>query len=370
VIEGNHVHHNGWHGIIASKRCDHGILRGNISHHNGLEPTNPHGHGIMLHRSSNNWLVENNQSYNNADTGIAIFACDRTVIRNNTCRSNSNAGIRLSVGSENSWVEGNQVLASGGNAFYLYEGNDPPELDEGELLPSGRCRQNTFTNNFVNGYGREAIKSANADSNVFAGNVFIGLNTVLRFENGTNNLASANILPSDTFAKLVGTVTNTLRQFTTTTFTSQPRLNLQLDDPYSTATFTDKSCAIFISDQTNLTTTVTSSGSKATLTSAQVGTGPGLVLTRNFFAVPNTGSAQINITTWNVGGNNRNKAWTVRGSSATMQISYRVGDLRANTNYEVRRSFIRIATVRSDSQGYISFTSNPGSTAAVTYTVQ
>ena len=37
LIEGNNVHHNGWHGIIVSKRCDHGILRNNVSWNNGLD---------------------------------------------------------------------------------------------------------------------------------------------------------------------------------------------------------------------------------------------------------------------------------------------------------------------------------------------
>jgi parallel beta-helix repeat protein len=369
VIENNHVHHNGWHGIIASKRCDHGILRNNITHDNGLDRTNPHGNGIMLHRSSNDWLVENNQSYNNPDSGVAIFASDRTIIRNNLCRSNLNAGIRLSVGSDNNRVEGNQVLNSGGNGFFMFEGTDPPEIDEGELLPSARCQQNTFTNNFVNVYGREAVKVQNADLNVFAGNVFIGTATILRFEGSTNNAVASNVLPSDTLAKLVGSITNTSPKFTSTTFAGQPRLILQVD-PLSTGRFTDKSGAMFISILTNVPTFIYPTGSVATLTSAKVGTGPGLVLTRNFFGVPNTGSAQININTWNTGGNNRTKAWTVRASSATLQITYRVGDLRPNTVYDVRRNSARVLNVRADGQGYISFTSSPGATTPVNYTVQ
>jgi len=366
VIEDNNVHHNGWHGIIASKRCDNGVLRNNKSWNNGLDLVDPHGNGIMLHRSCNDWVVENNQSYNNADSGIAIFATDRTLIRNNICQSNGNAGIRLSVGAEGNWVSGNEVSASGKYAFYIYEGNDPPE-DEDVGTNEGRCRGNSFTDNFINGYGAEALKLSNCDENIFAGNIFIGQNTLLRLASGTNNWVSGNIVPSDTLVKLQGNSTNGVTEYSTTTFEDQPRLAVQLD-VYSTGIFTNQSGAIFVSDQTDLATVVRPSGSVATLTSAQVGIGPGQVLIRNFFAVPNTGSAQINVTTWNLGGQ-RQKAWTVQGSSGLMQIAYRVGDLNPGTTYQVRRDSVLVASRQADSGGAITFTSSPVSTLPVTYSV-
>ncbi|MCC2659186.1 MAG: hypothetical protein K0Q76_4294, partial [Panacagrimonas sp.] len=51
LIENNFVHHNGNHGIIASKRCDHVTIRNNRSWDNA-------GNGVMLHRSSDDGLVE------------------------------------------------------------------------------------------------------------------------------------------------------------------------------------------------------------------------------------------------------------------------------------------------------------------------
>jgi poly(beta-D-mannuronate) C5 epimerase len=379
IIEKNHVHHNGWHGIIASKRCDHGVLRNNSSHNNGLDLVNPHGHGIMLHRSCNDWLIEGNNSSSNSNSGIAIFASDRTTIRNNVCSSNANSSIRLSVGSEKNWIGGNQLNNSGQHGLYLYEGNDPPEPDDdGTGLDSGRPASNTFTNNQLIGYGAEAIKVQNSDSNVFAGNVLLGNNTLLRFDTATNNLVTNNILPSDTLAKLVGSVTNivtspnvtnTVVESTFTTFAQQSRLTLQLDN-YSTGTFHNRNGAIFLAIQTNLPTTVTATGSRLVLTAAQVGTGPGLVTTRNFTALPNSSSAQITVTTWNTTGGNRNKTWTVQGSSASMNINYSVGDLRAGSTYEVRRGGATIASLQANSQGYITFSSSPGSTAPVIYTVR
>ncbi len=93
-----------------------------------LDLVNPHGNGIMLHRSCDDWVVENNQSYGNADSGISIFAGDRTVIRNNLCTGNTNAGLRMNVGSADNWVEKNQIKGAR-YGFYMFQGNDPPELE-------------------------------------------------------------------------------------------------------------------------------------------------------------------------------------------------------------------------------------------------
>jgi len=52
-----------------------------------------------------------------------------------------------------------------------------------------------------------------------------------------------------------------------------------------------------------------------------------------------------------------------------MQISYQVGDLSPGTVYSIRRNSTQIATQTANSQGYVSFTSSPGSTVNVSYTV-
>jgi poly(beta-D-mannuronate) C5 epimerase len=366
LIENNNVHHNGWHGIIASKRCDNGVLRNNVSWNNGLDLVNPHGHGIMLHRSCNDWVVEGNRSIGNPNAGIAIFASDRNLIRNNVCLGNTNAGIRLSVGSADNWVEGNEVGGAHQNGFLLFEGNDPPELDDDGGVGSGRCSGNVFTNNVVHDYVAEAIKLSNCDSNVFAGNAFIAGATTLRFEGGVDNLVAGNLVPANTFARLVGASTN--RNRTTTTFLNQPRLTLMLD-PFSTATFADDAGAIFDLGAFNVATFVDAAGSFVTLTSAQVGTGANTVLTRKFFAEPNTGAVLVNTTGWGLNGQMQ-KAWTAQASSSSMQVRYIVGDMRPGRRYDVRQGTTLVATATADAQGYISFTARPGSTAAWSYSVR
>src|ERR1051325_4693998 len=120
----------------------------------------------------------------------------------------------MSVGSENNRVEGNQFTSSGQHGIYLFEGNDLPELEDDGTLDSARVIGNFFTNNVINGYGLEALKLHSADGNVFAGNVFIGLNTLMLFTDGTNNALVANLVPADTVVKMDGTETNGVRHFT------------------------------------------------------------------------------------------------------------------------------------------------------------
>ena len=362
VIENNNVHHNGWHGIIASKRCDHGVLRNNRSWNNGLDLVNPHGNGIMLHRSCDDWVVENNQSYGNPDSGIAIFASDRTLIRNNTCTGNTNAALRMNVGSADNWVEQNQ-FKGGRYGFYLFQGFNLPEIDDQGGPPTGRCRRNTFTNNQLQDYTDYAIKVSNSDSNSFLGNVFISATNALHFERGTGNLILGNLLPANALVKLVGDSTN----FASASFNDQPQLNFQLD-LFSAAGFSDPDGGIFACQPVGLTTYASPDGSTLMLYAAVVGTGLCSIQTRNFFVLPASGTVQVNVTSWSQS-SRVNKSWTIQASSGSVNVDYCVGDLTAGDQYSVKRGSSRIATLRADSQGYLSFSSSPGATTPVTYTV-
>jgi hypothetical protein len=91
------------------------------------------------------------------------------------------------------------------------------------------------------------------------------------------------------------------------------------------------------------------------------------VVRRDFFALPQTGSAQITVTNWNP--NSDYKTWTVIGSSKTMLINYRVGDLAPGGFHVVTLGTNTIFIGYADAFGYLTFTSAPGSTAAVTYNV-
>ncbi|MDB6030467.1 MAG: hypothetical protein JWM16_805 [Verrucomicrobiales bacterium] len=372
LIENNHVHHNGWHGIIASKRCDHGILRNNISHDNGLDPIDPHGNGIMLHRSCSDWIVTNNVSYNNLDSGIAIYASDRTLVANNICSNNANAGIRLNVGAAQNRVEGNQFLRSGNRGIDLFPGDDEPELTDplnpDSVFKPARPYQNIFTNNVVGGSGLEIVRVESADNNLFAGNVFTGASNLIRFVNSTNNTMAGNAWPTNTLVTLAGTnlVTNTF--FTTTTFRKQPLLALQLENNLATAIFSDDKGAITEVDKNSVNTTTTPSGSTLNLTTTLLGSGTNTVRTRNFTAVPVSGTVLIHPTTWNLSGT-FNKAWTAQASSASINVSYVVGNLVPGTTYLVNRGLTQVASAPANSQGTIAFTSSTGSTSPVTYTI-
>jgi parallel beta-helix repeat protein len=362
VIENNNVHHNGWHGIIASKRCDHGVIRNNLSWSNGLDVVDPHGHGIMLHRSSNDWLIEGNQSYGNADTGISIFACDRTLIRNNLCLSNANAGIRLNVGSANNWIEGNEIGGTHRYGLYLFEGDDYPEPDDDGGAGSVRCHENIFTNNFVSDCTSEFIKVNGADSNTFVANMIQGDSPVLRLQNGTNNLLVGNLLPADTVAKLVGASTN----LNSATFKQQPQLALQLDT-FSTATFADDEGAIFDVDESNVATQVATHGSSVSLTTAQVGSGT-TVTTRNFFVKLNTAEGVVSLSSWSLSGELK-KQWTSQMASATARPRFTVGDLAPHNSYAIIRNGQSEASIVSDANGWISFADAPGTTNAIQYAI-
>jgi parallel beta-helix repeat protein len=574
-IENNNVHDNGWHGIIASVDCLYGVMRNNVSYHNGLDHSILKGNGLMLHRSCNFWLVENNQSYSNRDSGMALFAVENNIITNNIFTANGNAGLRLSMGARSNLVVGNQFINSGNYGLYLYQGTDsvysPYEnetIHSGNYYiyvgtnrfvadePIGRCQENIASNNIINGSGwafgnPTMIRVDASDSNLFTANTIIqpssipiGTNSIIRllFE-GTNNLMVGNILQTNmlvtlmssptipvlTIAATNGTIiapftianglvsqsvftpgtnggqalynftianageyvvsayvgtpslsqnsfyvnidkqptnstmiwdipvspvltsqtvswqgkgngnpTNsqfipevftlkagkhqliflglapntTLGTITITTYTNLAIgpldfTTLTCDMPGGTnnlmsleaqancaGVFTDPGGAIFtitnsLFGPTNiisypvLTNVVSSTGSVATVTSKMPAiskTNTVLISTTNtvylqdltvvrpdFFALPQTGSAQITVTSWDP--NSDYKTWTVKGSSKTMLINYRVGDLTPGAFHVVTLGSNTIFSGNADAFGYLTFTSAPGSTDAVTYNV-
>src|SRR5215467_2727175 len=114
TITNNMSHDNGKHGIIGSKRCDHLIIRDNKSFNNvgtgkiGIGLFGAVGVGIMLHRSSDDSIIENNEVFGNV-TGIVIFDSNRTVVRGNSSHDNLLYGIRVSVGSSDNTIEQNDI---------------------------------------------------------------------------------------------------------------------------------------------------------------------------------------------------------------------------------------------------------------------
>jgi parallel beta-helix repeat protein len=373
VIEGNDVHHNGLigrghHGIIASRRCDHIVIRNNRSWANG-------GNGIMLHRHCNDGLIENNETFQNGDSGIAIFDADRAIIRNNLVVSNFNAGMRFSVGASDNVVEQNEVGYSGRYGFYIYAGSDAPEADDSDPVVSARPRRNRFSNNLVHHSSAQAINLGDADDTTFVSNTFAPGPNTLGFENAGNNVLIGNSFPANVLVRLDGAATNA----TTMSLKDQPVVQLQID-PYSSAVFESDSGAIFDLDQGDLATTAEPSGSSLSVTLAALGaqstTVTTTVVTRNFFVVPDTGRLLVNPTLWETSGTLR-KRWMIQATdgptpqavSPMAIVHYEVGGLSANTSYLVLKDGRPLSQVSSDSAGRVSFADAPGTTSAIEYAI-
>jgi parallel beta-helix repeat protein len=378
LIEDNNVHHNGLigrghHGIIASRRCDHIVIRNNRSWANG-------GNGIMLHRHSDDALVEHNETFQNADSGIAIFDSDRATIRNNLVISNFNAGMRFSVGASDNVVLDNEVGYSGKYGFYLYAGDDPAEPDDTDPVVSARPRRNGFSNNLVHHSTGDSVHLGDADDNTYNMTSISPGPTTLSFENASNIVLTANSFPANATVRLNGASTNS----TTMSLKNHPLVQLEID-AFSTATFEDDAGAIFDLDQGNLATSVDSSGSVLSVTlaalGAQTATVTTTVVTRNFLVAPDSGTVLINPTLWELSGGLR-KAWTTEpvdngtsggptptAVSATANVQYTVGDLAPNTSYVVSKNGQALSVVTSDSGGHVSFADVPGTTGTVQYAV-
>lgn len=312
----------------------------------------------MLHRASNDGLIEGNQSYDNADAGIALFAVWRTAVRNNTLTGNGKAGIRLSMGAADSVVDGNEMGTSGKYGIYFYKGSDTPEPGD-----DGRPKRNTFTNNDVHDSASDGVKMSDGDSNTFTGNSFTTVGSTMEFITSTATRLDNNSIPSGVYVSVSGSssVAGSMDIY------NQPLLKVKLPDSYGTARFRDSNNAAFDPDESIYTSESTTS-SLLTLTNANTG-GTTTVYTRKLEAVPASGTVKVLPTTWNLAGD-LSKTWKVQSPSSSASIAYSVGDLAAGVAYDVLRGSSLIATLTAGSTGFIGFSSAPGTTSTVTYTVR
>ncbi len=347
VIENNNVHHNGWHGIIASQRCNNTIIRNNTSWNNGKN-------GIMLHRYCNDSLIENNRSFHNGDSGIALFDNARTIVRGNICLQNFNAGIRMSVGSQDNLIENNEFAHGANYGLYLYQGADLPFPGD-----DGHPKRNRFINNRVHHNANVGLSIATGDDNLFAGNIFEANHGSLILENGKRNRFESNAIPRETIVRTIGTP-----DFLASTFArNQPGLSIQLD-PFSTMTFEDTAGRMFDPEESGLATTAGLNSSILTLASPQIGAASYVQL-RNLSVKPNAGTVAVTIMVWNIAGS-LNKRWLAQASPTTRSITYKIGDLTPNIEYVLLRNGIELEYT-SDASGTITFTENTVTTAVVDY---
>ena len=342
VVEGNWSHHNGNHGIIASQRCDHAIISNNVSEDNT-------GHGIMLHRSSDDAVVENNQVRRNSDTGIAVMDSYRNTIRGNTVESNR-YGIRLSVGSADNLVDGNDVASSTSYGLYFYKGSDAP------ISGDGHPKRNTFTNNLVHGGAGQGIYLTDADYNTFANNQFFANSTTLQLSRGVGNRFTGNAIPAD----VVLSTTGSSSVAATTYISNQSGIRVKVDS-YSSTIFEDTSGRVFNPGVPGLSTTVTPSGSSLTLTKANIGSTTVTVNLSGLQATTDSGTASVQYVS--------GTQWKTTASSATQALTYTVGGLTANTTYTVKKDNKVLGTFTTDANGVLSFADVAGSLSVINYTV-
>jgi parallel beta-helix repeat protein len=350
LIENNNVHHNGWHGIIASQRCNNVIVRDNTSWANGKN-------GIMLHRYCNDSIIENNRCLDNGDSGIALFDNSRTVVRNNLCLRNGNAGIRMSVGAADNLIENNEFGNGANYGIYLYQGGDLPFPGD-----DGHPKRNRFIANRVHQNAGHAILITTADDNVFAGNFFEANALPPRFLTGLRNIFESNSMPREVPLVLQGLPGLP----STATVRNQSALLIDLD-LFSTATFTDTSGHVFDPDEQGLPSTAGTAETKLILTGTEIAK-TSVVQTRNLQVTPDTGSVKVTLTAWDIPGN-LSKRWNVQAGSGTKRITYRVGDLTPNTEYEIWKNGVEFGQFDADSKGVLTFTDTKASQAVARFEV-
>jgi parallel beta-helix repeat protein len=342
LIENNHSHDNGNHGIICSQRCDTLVIRNNRSENNV-------GHGIMLHRSVNDSLVEGNFIAGNTDTGLPVFESFNNVIRNNTITGNRR-GIRLSLGSANNLFENNDVVGNTSYGLYFYKGSDV------SVVGDGRPRANRFVSNRVRDNGGNAIQASDTDDNLFEGNQFSGNAGGMLFQNAKGN----KVAGSD----LGGMTVDTRGSGSTTELSRFNRADVRVDASAVTR-LTDPQGAVFDPEEA-LVTTIGSTGSELVLNASKIGTGS-VVVTRNLEATAN-GTASVDPTEWQTSGSLR-KQWKSQGP-ASLVVGYKVGDLAPGATYQVVKDGSVIGRVTADGTGVASFSDTLGSSSSRAYTVQ
>jgi len=91
----------------------------------------------MLHKDSNNNLIENNRVYENSD-GIAIFASKNNLVLNNQVERNQ-TGIRIYGSSTNNYVRDNTFAKSAKYGVFLYDKSDKNIIKNNEITQSPRA---------------------------------------------------------------------------------------------------------------------------------------------------------------------------------------------------------------------------------------
>lgn len=185
VIDGNHVHDNGSHGIICSTDCKDLQITNNLVENNR--------HGIMLHQNVTDSYIAHNTLRGNREVGIALYNSHNNVIEDNTSYGNTD-GIRLSSGSSDNEIKGNSVDQNTRYSLYMYQGSNIPEDTD------GRNKRNRFVDNII-GNAARPVQFRESDNSVLDGNTFLSpASIILKNSPGTEVLAGNEYPDSSTIS--------------------------------------------------------------------------------------------------------------------------------------------------------------------------
>lgn len=366
LIDHNHFHDNGDHGVICSQLCDNLTITNNESDHNGMVPfRGPTGdsdtpgqvHGIMIHRGVTNTTISNNNVHDQPNgAGIAIFDSAGDSVTNNTVTGNM-YGIRISVGSAGNTIANNTVTSSSQYAVFLYKGSDLPTYTTANGHPTG----NVFTGNTFNGTGSNALKFNEADGNQVSDSGFSNTGGSLLFQSSAGNVLTNVTLPAGQRISVVGSAAEP-----GSLTVAQPPAAFSLSlDANSSAEVTSPTGRLFATAAGTVGTTVTPSGSDLHLTSGILGTTNGVTITpQPVLVVPASGTASAS-----ANGIGTSTVHVVVAATAGVGLTITVGGLTPNGRYAVTRDGASVGMFFADNEGKVQFVDAPPTGGTSDYAV-
>jgi parallel beta-helix repeat protein len=331
----NTFNNNGGHGFICSKFCDHTVLQNNVANGN-------HGNGLMLHDETDGAVVEGNTANNNGDSGLAVFDSYNATVRSNHFEGNNVSAIRLSVGASNNLFENNVLTGGSGvgsNVLYTFVGTDPTELGGPSTL-----RNNTFRGNTINGTGNPVVRMTSAFGTLIEKNTINASAslTTYQFIDGQNNTIRANTVSGQTSIQTVRSSTATISPNSTI---ADPQIGQPIVVLNSgTGAMTKVTDSRFLG-MSGLTMTANTTGTSGTLTSASTTITP-----RDLAVKPSKSTVAIAISTWNTGSPFA-KTWTETAASSPGTVNYTVGNLQANSCYQVKAGSTVVGRFKASGSG-------------------
>jgi parallel beta-helix repeat protein len=316
----NTFNNNGGHGFICSKFCDHTVLQNNVANGN-------HGNGLMLHDETDGAVVDGNTADNNGDSGLAVFDSYNATVRNNHFEGNTVSAIRLSVGASSNLFENNVLTGGSGadsNVLYTFTGTDPTELGGPSTL-----RNNTFRGNTINGTGNPVVRMGSAFGTLIETNTVKASPslTTYQFTDGQDNTVRANMVSGQTSVQTVRSSTATISPDTTL---ADPQIGQPIVIGNSGTGATTRVTDSRFLGMSGLMMTANTTGTSGSLTASSTTITP-----RDLAVKPSKSTIVIKVSTWNTGSPFA-KGWTETAAASPGTVNHTVGNLQANSCYEVK----------------------------------